>query len=1309
MQGWLALALILCMMCGTVGVQAAWDGYQEESDETSGETVTVVDMNNIGNITATVAAPSTKIRGNSLYSARWTNHTSNGTLTFNTVPRDWSRYETVDFTIYSAAATGAKVTIVLYCDYVPSPGTSSSYWQYPFYIDWTGWKTFSLNFTEDFTVYNQANLSKVTRLSFSGNGWGATPDAKSDLYFDSIVAHVSGADMEDGAGAISGRVYTSAEKKAFTDAMTDSTALFTFSPNVFSSGETKLMDADNSMAKTTTLNGAVMTPAALFTDTLGGTLAGDGPAYQLSLDGHTLSLQVGDTAYTADGTAGTFPAAPYLEGETLYLPAVECAAALGKQAGTHGLLTVIGTQQSLDAIEDNPNLVEVGGYMIANQPINIDSITSEDFDAVKENWRRYLVGDETNDISNEMIAQKITNISSSAQAAWDMMNKNEDATVLFGTNPVVESADMGTQYRYLNRMALGYGTYGGELYHNKKLKADILYGLEWLYEHLYGQAEIDGTGWRSIHLYNWWDWYVNVPNNLTEILMILEPEMKQADIEKYLSPFDYIRTVMRTQKTLTYAQSRLYVVTAAAVLEEDAALMQECMLDFDLVLQPATGRGDGVHEDYVYLNHAVYPLIGMYGTDVLLQRLVNTASILAGTKFEITSSQKYNQALWMYNTFDPVMYNGSMFASVNGRVPESGEGYGRNVVKGALDLLGSFSPDDDLKMKQIIRRHVTEKNLDLMVSDMNIKQIGQLLEVLSDDTLPESEHLVEARMYYNGDRAVQQRPDYAVSIAMSSERIGNYECINGVNTDGWYQGDGMLYVYTGDEYKDPYGSAFWNNANPYHMPGTTEDTQERKLSSYSSPYLSPRDFVGGVEFDDTYITAAMDFEAFHNDVPPTNVDVGYGGDFDLHNNDLVAKKSWFLFDDEIVALGAGINSTTGFDVQTVVDNRLLKESYQPAQANVAAGPEEYAVVSVTASGDDGNIPQNAIDGDYATRWSFEGTANAYLTLELEEAKPIGYVGIAQYGGVDGKQAIFKLEVSEDGQNWTQVFDGMASGTTEDLEAYDCKGVTAKYIRYNGAGRTNSQWNSVTEFKVFAPQADGQLLLPGGTSSNIIYGSDDITIDGTLLPKTALLEQTAENPSWVHLEHFGGYFFPQGGSLSVKKENNQNSFLELWLNHGKNPANATYAYAILPNLTADETQAYVADPDFEILSNTEKVQVVRERDTGLTGIVFWEAGSFGGITVTAPMVVMVQETDDAYVISMADPTQKLGTANMDQLEASDCNENMKINESTETVTIAQALTPDGNDGRMSIAQQASSTIITVNFEQSGKTVTARFRK
>ena len=49
---------------------------------------------------------------------------------------------------------------------------------------------------------------------------------------------------------------------------------------------------------------------------------------------------------------------------------------------------------------------------------------------------------------------------------------------------------------------------------------------------------------------------------------------------------------------------------------------------------------------------------------------------------------------------------------------------------------------------------------------------------------------------------------------------------------------------------------------------------------------------------------------------------------------LSAKKSWFLFDDELVALGADIRSTAaGKTVETIVENRRV-----PTGASHAVGP-----------------------------------------------------------------------------------------------------------------------------------------------------------------------------------------------------------------------------------------------------------------------------------------------------------------------------------------------------------------------------------
>lgn len=59
----------------------------------------------------------------------------------------------------------------------------------------------------------------------------------------------------------------------------------------------------------------------------------------------------------------------------------------------------------------------------------------------------------------------------------------------------------------------------------------------------------------------------------------------------------------------------------------------------------------------------------------------------------------------------------------------------------------------------------------------------------------------------------------------------------------------------------------------------------------------------------------------------------------------------------------------------------------------------YAVTSVTASADDGNKPENVIDGDYNTRWSAQ-SAYCMLTLELPQLLPIGYVGLHGMSGMN---------------------------------------------------------------------------------------------------------------------------------------------------------------------------------------------------------------------------------------------------------------------------------------------------------------------
>ena len=94
------------------------------------------------------------------------------------------------------------------------------------------------------------------------------------------------------------------------------------------------------------------------------------------------------------------------------------------------------------------------------------------------------------------------------------------------------------------------------------------------------------------------------------------------------------------------------------------------------------------------------------------------------------------------------------------------------------------------------------------------------------------------------------------------------------------------------------------------------------------------------------------------------------------------------------------------------------------------------------------------------------------------------------------------------------------------------------------------------------------------------------------------------------------------------------FIEIVADHGVNPSGGSYAYAILPGMSAEEIRQSAAQPPFTVLANTKEVQAVQYKD-GRSAYIFWEKGSFNGISVSAPMLVLICR-DKIYV---SDPTQK----------------------------------------------------------------------
>lgn len=111
-----------------------------------------------------------------------------------------------------------------------------------------------------------------------------------------------------------------------------------------------------------------------------------------------------------------------------------------------------------------------------------------------------------------------------------------------------------------------------------------------------------------------------------------------------------------------------------------------------------------------------------------------------------------------------------------------------------------------------------------------------------------------------------------------------------------------------------------------------------------------------------------------------------------------------------------------------------------------------------------NGAENVMDGDSKSYWACD-TKGGYITFELPE--PVMYSGVSMaFIAGDKRKAYFDIEVSEDGNNWTPVYqEAETSGTTLELEKYEFTPIKGRFIRIIGYGNSISQWFSLAEVEI----------------------------------------------------------------------------------------------------------------------------------------------------------------------------------------------------------------------------------------------------
>ena len=137
----------------------------------------------------------------------------------------------------------------------------------------------------------------------------------------------------------------------------------------------------------------------------------------------------------------------------------------------------------------------------------------------------------------------------------------------------------------------------------------------------------------------------------------------------------------------------------------------------------------------------------------------------------------------------------------------------------------------------------------------------------------------------------------------------------------------------------------------------------------------------------------------------------------------------------------------------------------PAPRNVGLGA---AVITDVNSGPTGNAATMAFDGSLATRWSAtDGSTGHWLTVDLGEVRTIARSELAWERSTQANR--YRIEVSNEGLNWTTVVDQSAGVAMAEVDA-DPVNAGGRFVRFTGLGMLPSAatfyWASVLEWRLF---------------------------------------------------------------------------------------------------------------------------------------------------------------------------------------------------------------------------------------------------
>ncbi len=535
---------------------------------------------------------------------------------------------------------------------------------------------------------------------------------------------------------------------------------------------------------------------------------------------------------------------------------------------------------------------------------------ASEYETLRQRWAQLLTGGDFDETQSEY-QDPLAELDQTAQDHWETMDTSADRDRLWSDLPIPASSSASAgesnitdSYGRLQEMAMAYVTNGSSLENDSALVADVVDGLDFLYDRVYNEDQSQFG--------NWWHWEIGSPMRLVSVCALVGDELSSTQETNYTNavgahtgtPYEY------TEYDVTSGGANrvdMCIITAlrGAISGTDStiALARDCIEESDIFQYNTSGGGNGLYRDGSYVYHEEIPYIGSYGA-ILLEGLGELFTVLDGTTWEITAVDHDVIYDTVGDAVAPFMYRGLMMDAVSGRsisrADQTDHVRGHGITATVLRLANTAPEPYASEFRSLAKGWIENDTWDSFLSGADVPDIANATAVLDDSTISAADEPVRHDVFHNMDRVVHNRSEWAYTISMCSERIARYEAINEENLRGWYTGAGMTQLYNDD--LGHYTDGYWPTVDPYRLPGTTVDTRDRSALDGTHHPRPSTQWVGGASVDEFGIA---------------------GMEFDAEGASLTGKKSWLLLDDTVVALGADITSSDGRPIETTVENRNL--------------------------------------------------------------------------------------------------------------------------------------------------------------------------------------------------------------------------------------------------------------------------------------------------------------------------------------------------------------------------------------------------